>query len=901
MKFKTILLQLTISFIVVICSLPIFTAASTAYASDNIFSHKLENRKKIGKTAFLNSNGKNENQIHSFIQLKNKVISLHQVLLNLKPKTKFFKGLIKTDNYKMNPQDNLSFSNTQEIIQQKFLFNVKVDMKQKFIHGFLRIFFKCNKKTKFFILDFKALQIFKVLNNNGKNLNFWFIKNMKVSNALGKGLKIELDRVCEINKENENNEKEFVDVYYATTRKSVALHFSDKTMLEDKRFGFMYSHGAAIFARTLFPCQDSPFAKVGIEAKIRIEQPYTMLFAGELVSKRDLAGDCSAAAVAEAAAATVMNNNNVKLLDIKKVIETIKSIKAKNNEALNLLNQSNEQNKEKLKAKISFLEKALKTKSSEDSSASAYSKSLNMSEFHFKNEKQISTYLITFAAGVLSKREFGDKCLVYGEKQILSSKKTTASFNDCSQFVDFYDQKVHKNQWGKMIFLIIPDDFPYAGMENPYNIHVARSVLTDDGSLRSVIAHEIAHFWSGNLVTNSNWEHFWLNEGFTNYLYRKCFQKLFGEEEFMKELEKSQQRLKAFLAKEAYLEKMRLQQRKKNEAALAASKNRNKNSSKKPTGKNICNNKNKIILIKQKIKKLKIKVINKTKADSDDEDNDNFDVVKNKDKSHLSLWPRIRGTDPYNNFSLIPYEKGFSFLYFIETKFGEKFVFDLLRAYFSKFKFASATTTDFINLLKQRVIQEKGEAQKAQLFKELKLPEWIHGTKSIPATFKIKSKLLNDLKSFSKKVANFAISKEAAFAALIKYNTYYRNYVLSQIGSYYVKTTEKNVAKYESTVNYLINRLFELEQKGLLEDSTKAKLIVMKATLMHDKGKKKDFLIRSLREFKFYHISYLKRILSILKFDVGINNVQILKVIGKVQQRFNKLAVLRLKQFLYKK
>merc|ERR1711957_548911 len=101
-------------------------------------------------------------------------------------------------------------------------------------------------------------------------------------------------------------------------------------------------------------------------------------------------------------------------------------------------------------------------------------------------------------------------------------------------------------------------------------------------------------------------------------------------------------------------------------------------------------------------------------------------TTNNKDKSHLSLWPKIRGTDPYNNFSLIPYEKGFSFLYYLETKFGEKFVFSLLREYFSKFKFKSASTKDFVNLLKEKIAKIKGEKLKYKINKEINFKEWIH-------------------------------------------------------------------------------------------------------------------------------------------------------------------------------
>ena len=50
--------------------------------------------------------------------------------------------------------------------------------------------------------------------------------------------------------------------------------------------------------------------------------------------------------------------------------------------------------------------------------------------------------------------------------------------------------------------------------------HFGNIALKDRENV-DVIAHELAHSWSGNLVTNASWEHFWLNEGWTTYLERR--------------------------------------------------------------------------------------------------------------------------------------------------------------------------------------------------------------------------------------------------------------------------------------------------------------------------------------------------------------------------------------------
>ena len=76
--------------------------------------------------------------------------------------------------------------------------------------------------------------------------------------------------------------------------------------------------------------------------------------------------------------------------------------------------------------------------------------------------------------------------------------------------------------------MVLPPGFPYGGMENPCITFVTPSLIAGDKSLISVVAHEITHSWTGNSLTNCNWEHFWLNEGFTKYVERKILGKVYG-------------------------------------------------------------------------------------------------------------------------------------------------------------------------------------------------------------------------------------------------------------------------------------------------------------------------------------------------------------------------------------
>ncbi len=83
-------------------------------------------------------------------------------------------------------------------------------------------------------------------------------------------------------------------------------------------------------------------------------------------------------------------------------------------------------------------------------------------------------------------------------------------------------------RWGRYDILVLPASFPFGGMENPRLTFATPTVLAGDRSLVSLIAHELAHSWSGNLVTNATWRDFWLNEGFTTYLERRIIEDLYG-------------------------------------------------------------------------------------------------------------------------------------------------------------------------------------------------------------------------------------------------------------------------------------------------------------------------------------------------------------------------------------
>lgn len=148
--------------------------------------------------------------------------------------------------------------------------------------------------------------------------------------------------------------------------------------------------------------------------------------------------------------------------------------------------------------------------------------------YHFKMDQAIAPYLIALAVGDLEYRMLGRRCGVYSEPAML--RKAAWEFSELPQLIGVAESIYGKYQWKQYDILVLPYSFPFGGMENPRLTFANPTIITGDRSLISVIAHELAHSWSGNLVTNATWEDFWLNEGFTVYFEHRIMEALYGEE-----------------------------------------------------------------------------------------------------------------------------------------------------------------------------------------------------------------------------------------------------------------------------------------------------------------------------------------------------------------------------------
>ena len=148
--------------------------------------------------------------------------------------------------------------------------------------------------------------------------------------------------------------------------------------------------------------------------------------------------------------------------------------------------------------------------------------------WRFRMENAIPSYLIALACGDLASHDVSKRCAIWAEPGVLSA--AAAEFADVERMVQSAEGLFGAYQWGRYDLLVLPPAFPYGGMENPTLTFLTPTTIAGDQSLVSIIAHELAHSWSGNLVTNATWEDFWLNEGFTVYLERRIMEELYGEE-----------------------------------------------------------------------------------------------------------------------------------------------------------------------------------------------------------------------------------------------------------------------------------------------------------------------------------------------------------------------------------
>jgi leukotriene A-4 hydrolase/aminopeptidase len=258
--------------------------------------------------------------------------------------------------------------------------------------------------------------------------------------------------------------------------------------------------------------------------------------------------------------------------------------------------------------------------------------------YEFSMPQPIPSYLIALAVGDLHFKSMGERTGVYSEKGILDA--AADEFADTESMLIATEKAFGPYSWDRYDLLILPPSFPFGGMENPRLSFITPTVIAGDKSLVSLIAHELAHSWSGNTVTNATWRDLWLNEGFTTYLTYRIMQMIYGDERFEMEAVLGRQDLQADID------------------SLPA--------------------------------------------------NDQIMAID------------LRGRDPDDVFSNIPYEKGALFLRELELKVGRENFDQFLLGYFEKFAFKSITTDQFVSYLEQTLLKDHSDKLSKQ-----RIDQWI--------------------------------------------------------------------------------------------------------------------------------------------------------------------------------
>lgn len=260
-------------------------------------------------------------------------------------------------------------------------------------------------------------------------------------------------------------------------------------------------------------------------------------------------------------------------------------------------------------------------------------------EYRFTMPQAIPSYLIALAVGDLEFKAMSARTGVYAEPATLDN--AAAEFIDTENMIVATEKLYGNYAWGRYDLLILPPSFPFGGMENPRLSFITPTVIAGDKSLVNLIAHELAHSWSGNLVTNATWRDLWLNEGFTSYIENRIIESVYGRD-------------------------MAVMDQVLDAKSLA----------------------------------------------------DDLAAAKPEDRV---LAVDIRGRDPDDVFSDIPYVKGKTLLHYLEAQFGREKFDAFLNGYFKHFAFQTLNTETFVRYASEHLLKKyPGKVS------EEKLNEWIY-------------------------------------------------------------------------------------------------------------------------------------------------------------------------------
>jgi len=168
-------------------------------------------------------------------------------------------------------------------------------------------------------------------------------------------------------------------------------------------------------------------------------------------------------------------------------------------------------------------------------------------DYTFRMPHPIPSYLMALAVGNLDSRYLSTRSDVWAEPEVVQA--AAKEFEDTERMIQAAEKLFGPYAWLRYDILVLPPSFPFGGMENPLLTFATPTILAGDKSLVSLVAHELAHSWSGNLVTNATWRDFWLNEGFTVYFERRIQEAVYGEDRAKMEAVLGRQELEKEMAR----------------------------------------------------------------------------------------------------------------------------------------------------------------------------------------------------------------------------------------------------------------------------------------------------------------------------------------------------------------
>ncbi|CAI2361555.1 unnamed protein product [Moneuplotes crassus] len=322
--------------------------------------------------------------------------------------------------------DRSTYSNYKEVKTNKIHFDWFVNFETSQLEGRVTLKMTALTDVQTVILDSWQLNI---INIPGATFKLGEEKD------IGSKLEVTLD-----NKVTSGSDFD-LEIEYTTLPNSSALSWLQPDQTLDKEHPFLFSQSEPIYARCIFPCQDTPSIKTSYTAKTKVKNPLTVLLSADVVSEE----------------------------------------------------------------------------TTEDG--------FKITEFNMP--MPIPSYLVSICAGNLAFRKIGERCGIYAEESYVDT--CAAEFEDMEKFLKVGEEILFEYPLKNYFVVILPPSFPYGGMENPITTFATPTIVVGDKSAVNVVCHEITHSWTGNYLTNSNWEDFWLNEGFTRYIEAKMIHRLYGD------------------------------------------------------------------------------------------------------------------------------------------------------------------------------------------------------------------------------------------------------------------------------------------------------------------------------------------------------------------------------------